>query len=369
MNPTISNVSHEGEVYKFTLRNINVSFANAIRRTILSDIPTVVFNTELNENKECDCKIYVNTTRLHNEILKQRLSCIPIHIKELNILPNEYLLELDMKNDTENMIIVTTENFRIRNKTTDKYITENELIKIFPPNIKTNMFIDFARLRPRISDSIPGEQIKLTAEFSIHTAKENNMYNVVSKCSYGNTVDMEKASEIWSDQEAKLRTQDTPSADIEFQKKNFYLLDAQRYFIPDSFDFVIQSVGVFENKEIIKKACIVLQNKLIDIIQALDSNLVPINNSETTVDYSFDIVLENEDYTVGKVLEYILYEKYYQQEKILTYCGFKKFHPHNTQSVIRIAYQNNVDKMTASQHLRSACMDANNIFKQIAVFF
>jgi DNA-directed RNA polymerase subunit L len=83
----------------------------------------------------------------------------------------------------------------------------------------------------------------------------------------------------------------------------------------------------------------------------------------------YDIILENEDYTVGKVIEYLLYEKYYVQEKIFTFCGFKKYHPHNTDSVIRIAYVTNSDKNAVRQHLRIACIDAAEIFKKIQGLF
>ena len=51
------------------------------------------------------------------------------------------------------------------------------------------MYIDLARLRPGNGPTITGEQLKLTSEFSVHAAKENSMFNVVSTCSYGNTVD------------------------------------------------------------------------------------------------------------------------------------------------------------------------------------
>ena len=104
MNPTVSNISEDGDVYKFTLSDINVSLANAIRRTILSDIPTLAFDAE---NKEY-CQIEKNTGRLHNEILKHRLSCIPIHMNELDILPGNYIMELDRCNDGDNMIYITS---------------------------------------------------------------------------------------------------------------------------------------------------------------------------------------------------------------------------------------------------------------------
>jgi DNA-directed RNA polymerase alpha subunit len=367
MNPQISNISEIGDVYTFTINNINVSLANAVRRTILSDLPALCFYTETyNDNQ---CTIHVNTTRLHNEILKHRLSCIPIHEKDLNILPGSYVMELDIQNDTDEMIIVTTEHFKIRNKTNGNYLTKDETRRIFPPCNKTQSFIDFARIRPRIGNSIVGEQIKLTAEFSVHTAKENSMFNVVSKCAYGNTPDIKKIDEVWEEHEKKLTADQMTADEIEFEKKNFYLLDAQRHFVQDSFDFTVQTVGVFENREIVQKACKILHDKLINMIQLIDSDGVPINNSETTMDYCFDIILEDEDYTIGKVLEYILYEKYYMNEKILTFCGFKKFHPHNSDSTIRVAYSQNADKRMVAQHLRFACVDAGEIFKRLHGIF
>ena len=112
------------------------------------------------------------------------------------------------------------------------------------------------------------------------------------------------------------------------------MLDAQRSFVNDSFDFIIQSIGIYENKDLVLKACRILENKFNEMIQNLDSDLVPILRSETTMENCYDIVLENEDYTMGKSLEYVLYEEYYQQDK-LSFCGFKKFHPHDDNSKIR----------------------------------
>ena len=70
--PVVEKVSKKGDELSFTLSNVNVSVANSIRRTILSDIPTVVFKTApYEENKST---ILVNTSRLNNEIIKQLLS-------------------------------------------------------------------------------------------------------------------------------------------------------------------------------------------------------------------------------------------------------------------------------------------------------
>ena len=204
MEIKISNVETDNNEYRFTLSNINVSLINALRRTILSDIPMVVFRTENYQDNQCT--IEKNTTRLHNEILKQRLSCIPVHMNydELELLPGNYIMELDEKNTDESIKLVTTEHFKIRNKVSGVPLKEAEIRRIFPPNNKTQYYIDFVRLRPKISDTIPGEEIKLKAEFSVSTAKTNSMFNAVSKCSYGNTIDLSKANEEWEKRKNKL---------------------------------------------------------------------------------------------------------------------------------------------------------------------
>lgn len=373
MNPVLSKPSDENDIYRFTLSGINVSFANSIRRTILSDIPITVIQTEPYEQNQCE--ILTNTGRLHNEIIKQRLSCIPIQYKILQdsddgeALPDKYQLEVNVTNTTDNMLYVTTEDFRIRNKSTGVYMPKEKVREIFPPHPKTGYYIDFARLRPMMGDGIPAEQLHLTANFSLGTAKQSSMFNVVSKCSYGNTPDHVKATEVWDEQEVKLKSEGATQEDITFQKRNFELLDAQRHFIDDSFDFVIQTIGIYDNRELVRKACAILQNKFIDIIQDLDNDTVDIHPSETTMNNCYDVILQNEDYTIGKVLEYIIYEKYYMEEKSLNFCGFKKFHPHNADATLRLAFTKKGDKSLIKEYLRDACLTSADLFKKIYGMF
>jgi DNA-directed RNA polymerase alpha subunit len=366
MNPTIKNISIEEDRYHFTLAGINVSLANSLRRVILSEIPiTSIFTETYNDN---NCNIEINTSRLHNEIIKQRLSCIPVHIENLDVLPGNYLLEVDVLNETDSILLITTEQFKIKNKANGNYLTKEETKRIFPPCSKTNMYIDFARLRPGCGNII-GEHLKLTAEFSVHTAGENSMFNVVSTCSYGNTIDNTKVNEVWGEYENKLRSENTTDEDIKLHKKNFYILDAQRHYINDSFDFSIQSIGIYSNKEIIKKGCKIIIGKLENFITMIDSDIVPIKQSETTMEHSFDVILENEDYTLGKIIEYCLYSKYYNGEGTLAYCGFKKFHPHDTESVIRASFKKAGDKNLLRTYLYSCCNDLKDIYEKIHKMF
>ena len=357
---TIKDVMPEGDALRFTLTGVDVCYANALRRTLLSEIDICVIKTENEEVNQCH--IEVNTTRFHNEILKQRLSCIPIHTKDLDLLPDKYILELDVSNDTDTIMYVTTEQFRIKNKTTEKYITEEETRKIFPANPQTQAYIDFCRLRPQVSDAMPGERIKLTAEFSVGNARENSMYNVVSKCSYMNTRDTVAETQEWNRREKDLRAkyQSMTEEEVEFEKRNFQLLDAERFYVPNSFDFVIQTVGIYDNLELIQKACIVLQNKFVDLVESLTNGSLSIRVSETSMENCYDIILENEDYTVGKILEYNLYERFYTKDQVLSFCGFKKFHPHNLESVVRIAFTKPQEMDQIKYVVKEACMDSQN---------
>tara|TARA_B100000035_G_C21031774_1_gene568874 strand:+ start:1309 stop:2403 length:1095 start_codon:yes stop_codon:yes gene_type:complete len=364
MSPEISKISELDQQYKFTLSDIDVSLANALRRTILSDIPVTGFYTENYKNNRCN--IEVNTTRLHNELLKHRLSSIPVHIKDMQALPDKYELELHVKNDGDDTIYVTTEDFKIKSKETKQYLSREKVQEIFPPSVMTNHYIDFVRLRPSLGN-IPGEEIKLTADFSVHTAKESGVYNVVSKCAYGNTIDLDKAASVWDDKEKSLKAEQLDQSEIDFQKKNFYILDVQKYYKENSFDFTVQSIGIYSHNDLIVRACQVLIEKFTDIIKNINSNLVSVIPSQTTMDNCFDIKLENEDYTIGKLIEFHLFDKLFSN--VLCFIGFKKYHPHDVESVLRLAYKDNVDKQMINSHLIQSCTDAIMAIKAVQKLF
>ena len=368
MDPRISELLETGDIMEFRLSGVHMCFANAIRRILLSEIPTVCIRTETEAVNQC--RITKNTSRLHNEILKQRLSSIPVHSTDLEELPGKYELELAMTNDTDNMMIVTSEAFRIKNKETGSYISREKVAELFPANALTRGFIVFMRLRPKYSDMILGEEIELKADFSVSNSKENSMFNVVSTCSYANTIDTVKGLSAWELVQSKMESEKATTDEIAFQNRNFKLLDAQRYFVPNSFDFIIQTVGVYENKELMKMACSVLQKKVLTFMEGLESDTVPIQPSDTTMENSLDIVLEGEDYTLGKMLEYVMYERYYMGDRVLSYCAFKKFHPHNTESILRFAFHEKTkhNEMIKTM-LKETCMGIQELFVSIYKMF
>jgi DNA-directed RNA polymerase subunit L len=397
-----SSVMDNNHKFRFTLKNIHVSTANAIRRTVLSDIPIYVFRTE--NNNVNGCKIQINTTRFHNEIVKQRLSCIPIHypveeeylsglnkreepeklLGSLKLL--KYELELDESNKEDFSIKwVTSEQFKLRDKSTSQYLATEEVIKIFPADPISKNYIDILRLRPKIGNTIPGESIQLKADISICTAKENGMYNAVSICTFENKRDPDKLDKAWLSYSKQLEASDKTQEEKIFEEKNFRILQGDTYFVtndkgePNEFEFTIQSIGIYESNKIVQIACNVLIGKfryLVDCINDDTLKIIPSDRireggefrsvTESTIPNCYDIVLENEDYTVGCVLEHILYNMFYENEKTLSYVGFKKYHPHDTYSIVRFAYNKESNSLQRNAHIIQAATAAVQLFQSIA---
>jgi len=363
MDPRISNLIEEEGALKFTLTECNMSIANALRRIIVSEIPTFVFRTyPYAENK---AEIRHNTTRLHNEIIKQRLSCIPIHIQDMSFPYKDYVIELDVKNDTDNIMYVTTKDFKIKNIVTERYSNESEVRQIFPPCPITHDYIEFARLQPKLSENIDGERLALRCALDIGTAGQDGAFNVISTCAYECTPDVEKANQAWAEKEKAFKKEGMKDEDIDFEKKNWFLLEAKRFYVENSYDFIIESVGVFENMEILTKACDIMIKKCETFMYDLEHGNVVIVPSDTTLKNGFDITLKNEDYTLGKVIEFYLYQNNFIGDKSVSFCGFRKPHPHSTDSLIRVAFHNPIEVVGVSGYLQGATDNAIQAYKQI----
>lgn len=370
MQPSVSGKTVNNDKLQFTLSGVDVGIANALRRIILSDIECVVFKTFPHEENKAN--FIVNTTRHTNEMLKQRLSCVPIHL-DVSSPWSSLIIEVDVTNNTDQTLYVTTKDFKIKDKNSGKYISETDRNKIFPPNHITNDYIMFARLRPGSNNKKGiGESLQFTAEMGISTAKEDGMFSVASISSYINSIDTAKLDTAWKQEQSRINSSDDQqltAEELEQYRLNWLLLAGSRQFKPNSFDFTIESIGVFPNETLMSRACDVMLKKIEALNHEIQTKNITINKSETTMDNCYDIVLKNEDYTLGKVIEFILHENYYIKDKVLTFCGFKKYHPHDNDSIIRIAFKINEEMTSIHDYLISVCNQASQIYDNIKTNF
>lgn len=364
MDPKISNLDEKNGVLTFSLENINNFLLNSIRRVITADIPTFVFRTFPHEENEVE--IEINTSRHNNEILKQRLGCIPIYIDDLDFPYNDYQVEVDKKNTGDTIEYLTTADFKIFNKKTNQYLTDTSVRKIFPANSITNDYIIIARLRPKLSENLEGEHIKFTANINLSTAKFDGMYNVASTCSFGASIDPIKADDAWNNYKKDIKKED-----LEFEKKNWDLLQKKRYIKENSYEFTLETIGVYTNMRLLDLACEVLIKKLNRFVDNINSgtDVDFAINKKSTIPNEYLITLVNEDYTVGNIVNYVLYEKYYTREKSITFCGFRKPHPHIDKGEMRIAFREPTDVATVALYLTQSANKCIDIYKNMKTYF
>lgn len=387
MEPIVSNVSTSSKNMTFTLSGVNHSIANAIRRTITSDIPTVIFRTTpYTENKATFIK---NSTKYHNEILKNRLSNLPIHFKmsnledfygiELTYIDNllktkkildNYLLEVNVNNTTDSIVTVSTGDFKIFDKEANKYIPQEETKLIFPPfipyNRDTEYYITFVKLNPRISDEIIGEAIHFSSEFGYGSCKEDGSFSVASLAVYGNSIDEERAEDVLK--ELKADWSKTMTVDeVEKEADNWKLLDKKRIYLPNSFDFKIETIGVYESQRLVTKACEILIERLYLLNYVIDADFLEINVSKNISENSYDVILKADDYTIGAMLQYVLYVSYYPS--VLNYCGYKKNHPDDSHSVIRLGYSDETTMELIKEQIKTSIVLLVDVFQKIRKSF
>lgn len=388
----INNTSEDNGELKFTLSGVDVSIANAIRRTILADIPTVAFRAF---GEKSEAVFTANTSRLNNEILSQRLSCIPIHIypndEEYNI--SDLLLELDEENTTDMMRVLTTDDFKIRVISTGALLSKQKCREIFKPFVSMtgeSFPIQFARLRQRISDEIPGEKISMSCPFSIGTASENSMFNVVGTCAYGMSIDEASATLALQAKVQEWQSSGMAENAVKMESSNWGLLDKKRIIQPNSFDFVIGTVGPITNIDIVAISCQILISRCNEISTSIRDGLLVASNESMADDNTIEYILENQDYTIGSVLSHLLYKNYFEGRQTISLCGFKKMHPHDTHGIIRIMFKdidnspspsssvggrplrgggsneiNSVFRENGFEYLLKCCDDAIEIFRTV----
>jgi DNA-directed RNA polymerase subunit L len=327
----------DGEVLTFEVVNVDVSVINSLRRVILTHIPTLVFRGFPHYSNKI--QIQKNNTKFNNEYLKHRISCIPIfesNESRFENLKNTYEIRASVVNKENKMIYVTTKDFKLFNKETNKENKEHEL---FPPDPISNDHILICCLMPKISETDEPEELTLKIDFDIGTAKENSCWNVVSKCMYENMRDTDRI-------EAEVKRLGLK----EEAETDFRILDAQRLFIPFHYMMTVESNGVFGNQDIVIKACDYIKERLTDLNVFLGAQTGLSEPTFVKEKYGifqdkenmnlYNIRIEHDDYTIGKLIEKYLYHMF---SKEIHYISFKKEHPHDTFCFVNFAYKKEVE--------------------------
>ena len=342
----------------FNVKNTDVSILNSIRRTILSDIPNVAFDFKPYDFEEKKINIIENTCSLHNEIILQRLSMIPLKFDEdeiTNFEANKYIFVLKKINNSSKMMDVTTEDIEIFDENDKKY--NNKFIrKIFPKNKISGDFILITKLKPNLFNKDNGDVLEIKMIATKSTAKDYAGFGYVSQCVYFNVIDKKLA-----DEELKKileKNKELSKKELTNLENEFNTLDKYRHFRkneydePNYFEFNIESESRVSPEFLVFKGMLILKNRIEIIVANFIDNKIKMgkvksendktSSLESTNFYSFEI--ENEKHTLGNLIQSLFYNEFIRNgnKKIIEYIGYKSPHPLEEILILKIKFNEDI---------------------------
>jgi DNA-directed RNA polymerase subunit L/DNA-directed RNA polymerase alpha subunit len=385
----------------FTLSPIHVSYANTLRRLILTGVETVAFRSDMTSTgTTTDVIITRNDTPMTNEMLADRIGLLPIHVyRPLEWNPDKYIFRLHVTNHKDSIRYVKASDFTIVHKGMDRYGSmkfsseeerkldeSHETIiptdELFPPNPITNDTCLIATLAP---SSTAGEQsIELVAKATKGTGREHARFCPVSQCSYEYTLDndpirIDQMFQNWLEVSKKISGKlDKESERYKVLKREFDTMQIKRCYKinekgePFSFDFTIETVGVLDVSYIITHACEVGENMCSRYVN-LDKGDLPseisISSSDSRI-VGYDFLFRGHDHTLGNLLQTWLVEHHIEgtASPKITYAGYKVPHPLRDEMVLRIGVEDG-EESTARLAVAEAAKGCVNLFQTMRKSF
>lgn len=313
---------------KITLQNVHYSVANSIRRAIMSMVSTVGFRA-LPYDK-ATINIEKNDSDLNNEIIKHRVSMIPVFVDDdFDLDDHEFII--DETNNSNIIKMVDSSNFKIRKISTNTFLSDKEVKQILPPDELTGDYIPIVKLKPKYytdlgtaelsevpkSITIPNIEpisLKLNAKLVRSTSMENGHFSPVCTCSYGYTIDedlaAEKAKEYIKETNSKNASLGLSAEDPEKLRRRFNINEKFKHFVmddygePNSFDFTIESIGQYTPIELIHRGTLALimdLEKFANNLKTRNTEFLKITSS-ANISNGFEIVAEEMNDTLGNII-------------------------------------------------------------------
>ena len=103
----------DDRTYSFTLSPIHVTYANTLRRLILTGVETIAFRSDMTSTgSTTDVVVKRNDTPMTNEMLADRIGLIPINITEpLSWKEDKYIFTLKVAGNKDNTTYVKSGDF------------------------------------------------------------------------------------------------------------------------------------------------------------------------------------------------------------------------------------------------------------------
>jgi DNA-directed RNA polymerase alpha subunit/DNA-directed RNA polymerase subunit L len=259
----VKNVSKNKFNIKTEFENFPVTFVNALRRIVVSEIPTVVIR---------NIEVLANTTQLPHEMVIHRMSLLPVNVEhtETNIIRDTKVVLRQMP-DSES-----------HDLTTDDFAVESGRDNIIMKDRDLGTPILFIRVRK-------GEEIHVKGDLAVELGSQ------VCNVSWKFHIDEERAK---IDKERYVEGGgDARVFDNFYVQKSIAVDEKGR---PRWIDLGIESVGVLKSKDILKLAV----QKLRKDIDTWHKDAVIVRGPEAHV---FSVTQDFGGHTIGALLQEVIY--------------------------------------------------------------
>ena len=324
----------------FKIKDIDLSIVNAIRRIILSEIPTIAFAFDVTNKTNNDINIHKNTSALHNEFLAHRISLLPICVSEDDINTFESdnkTFKLVKKNTTSEIVNVTSKDIMIYNEKNEP-LNDEAIKKIFPPSPITGDYILITKLKPNLYSPKDGEELDIECKASKNIGMTHARWSPVSQSSFINSIDEELAKKAY---EEKIASKELTDAEKQAIFRQFQTLEQYRHFKknkfdePNAFDFTIETECALRPTYLFHQAILILIDKLHQFIKNIDDEkVIKIKNLAPAF---FELEVINETYTLINVLQANIYNNN-RGTHILEFIGYYNPHPLDNKMMLKIKF-------------------------------
>jgi DNA-directed RNA polymerase subunit L/DNA-directed RNA polymerase alpha subunit len=378
------NKRQDNRTYSFTLSPINVTYANTLRRLILTGVETVAFRSDMTSTgSTTDVLVKQNDTPMTNEMLADRIGLVPIHVTDpLQWKDDKYLFTLNVSGDKDHTTYVTASNFKVTHKLSDMKENEDEKEMVpteqfFPPHPLTGQTCLIATLQPGSGST--QQHIEIVAKASKGTGREHARFCPVSQCTYEYSLDsnpqrIEEMFQKWLLDAKKASNIDKASERYAELKREFNTMQIKRCYKvnekgePYSFDFIIESVGVLPVSYIVERACEVGEN-MCNRYANLHRGDLPAEITVTTANtrmIGYDFLVRGHDHTLGNLLQTWLVENHIEgsANPKITYAGYSVPHPLRDEMVLRIGVEDG-DEATARLAFAEAAKGCVGMFQSL----
>jgi len=260
VGPSVKITEAKPQAVDFTLENVDLSFANSLRRVMLGEVPTMAIDL---------VEIEANTSVLADEFLCHRLGLIPLNSK--NVEDVEYSRDCDCEQNCDRCSVILTLHARC---------TGDEIMKVYARDLvvdtqnRANSYVgdpvitDTEGLGTVICKLRKGQELRLKCIAKKGIAKEHAKWAPTAAIGFEyDPHNKLRHTALWYEDDAATEWPQSKYAKWEEPAQEGEPFDYDA--VPNRFYFEVESIGNMEPDAIIQNGIKVLQNKLAAVLQDL----------------------------------------------------------------------------------------------------